>query len=168
MERQKALRLQSLQLSPESFSSTYAREAKFIETDRGARLQNPVAFTLVAISLPEKRVDGLEVDVLLNGAWVGMVVLIGSLVRDPSFSPNDSCDQGKEDGQRPVPSRNEYGVDGLFVLPEARRLGIGQLLLQTAMDHAYFVGRNEGFDEVNIMLSVSFSLFYTKSWGSVW
>ena len=154
IERQKILRLQSLQLSPESFSSTYARETKFTEKDWEARLQNPLAFTFVAVGPPGETAEGLGDDDLLNGVWVGMVVLIGPFIQVRSLAQNDLGREEKGKEQRPVRPQYDYRIDGLIVLPQARRLGLGKALLMSAIDHADAFGRKNGAAEVNITLSV--------------
>jgi ribosomal protein S18 acetylase RimI-like enzyme len=155
IERQKLLRLQSLQLSPESFSSTYAREAIFTEKDWQARLQNPLAFTFVAVCPPGETTEGLGDDYLLNGAWVGMVVLIGPFIQIRSLAQKDLGHEEKGEEQRPVRPHYDYHINGLIVLPHARRLGLGKALLKLAIDHADAFGRKSGAAEINIKLSVS-------------
>jgi len=155
IERQKSLRLQSLQLSPESFSSTYAREARFTEKDWEARLQNPLAFTFIVVGPPGGTAEGLGDYDFLNGAWVGMVVLIGPFIRIGSLAQKDLGHEEKVEEQRPMRPHYDYQVDGLIVLPQARRLGLGKALLKLAIDHADAFGRMSGAAEVNIKLSVS-------------
>jgi GNAT superfamily N-acetyltransferase len=132
IDRQKDLRLLSLQLSPDSFTSTYAREVNFTHRDWEARLQNPVASTFVAIGPPEEEIEGGHVDDPLSGTWVGMVVLVGPLRRFDEQKRQMS--KSTYDGS--VAHYFEFELCGMFVLPYAQGTGLGKALVTSAVDHA--------------------------------
>ncbi|KAJ4354397.1 uncharacterized protein N0V89_006133 [Didymosphaeria variabile] len=120
--KQKTLRLQSLLTSPDSFSSTYEREIAFTDADWEARLQNPSAYTLIAVKSTASRAGNdrdegrLDSD-YLDGEWVGSVVLVGPEEKHGSpFATFDIC--------------------ALFVLPEARGTGLGGKLIESAASEA--------------------------------
>jgi GNAT superfamily N-acetyltransferase len=131
---QKVFRLQALQTSPESFSSTYAREVVFTDGEWEARLQNPLALTLVAVKCSTAEDGETEqgrgtFQACAEGDWQGSAVLFG-----PSLDPERS--------NLPV-----FEIFGLFVLPSARGHGIGTSLVEVAIDQA---GGVAGYREVAV------------------
>ena len=120
---QKTFRLHALKTSPESFSSSYAREAAFTDSEWEARLQNPLALTLVAVKSPPTEASTTEEDndsaqTCIKGEWEGTAVLVGPL---PPKSDRDTT---------------VFEIFGLFVLPSARGHGIGARLIETAISEA--------------------------------
>ena len=134
-QRYRDLRLQSLQISPESFSSTYAREIEFTGSQWEARLKNPIAFSLVAVrpTIPKTNVEDL-----IGGVWVGNVVLLGPFDEQPAVDQNHP----------------KFDINALFVMPEERRHGLGKGLVQAAIDHGKVLGRETGAKEVIFQLLV--------------
>jgi GNAT superfamily N-acetyltransferase len=141
INRQKDLRLLSLRLSPNSFSSTYAREVNFTEHDWKGRLQNPAANTFIAIGPSEGEIEGSHGDHLLTGTWVGMVVLVGPF--------------GRFDERKRAERYFDFELCGMFVLPYAQGTGFGKALVTSAVDHAKILGHEHEVKEISITLSVS-------------
>ncbi|KAL1599768.1 60S ribosomal protein L10A [Paraconiothyrium brasiliense] len=121
--KQKALRLQSLLTSPDSFSSTYEREIAFTDADWEARLRNPSAYTLIAVKSTASRTGNQRDDErrpdsdYLDGEWIGSVVLVGP----------------EEEHESPFAT---FDIYALFVLPEARGKGVGGKLIESAASEA--------------------------------
>jgi GNAT superfamily N-acetyltransferase len=124
--KQKALRLQSLLISPESFSSTYKREILFTDADWEARLKNPSAHTLIAVRsirpLAAYKANDDHHDLgtdgdYVEGEWVGSAVLVGP-------------------GENPSSAFPTFDINALFVLPEARGTGLGAQLIESAASTA--------------------------------
>jgi GNAT superfamily N-acetyltransferase len=124
--KQRALRLQSLLTSPESFSSTYEREIAFTDADWEARLKNPSAYTLIAVrsstpraayKVKEDHDDHRTDSDYVEGEWVGSAVLVGP----------------GENRSSPFPI---FDIYALFVLPEARGTGLGAQLIESAASMA--------------------------------
>ncbi|KAG8214401.1 hypothetical protein J3R82DRAFT_9394 [Butyriboletus roseoflavus] len=72
----KTLRLASLQVDPQAFSSTYAREVAFSEDFWRQRLESPFKQTLVASVLE----DAGE-----TGEWIGTASIVGPSDMPPSI-----------------------------------------------------------------------------------
>jgi GNAT superfamily N-acetyltransferase len=154
VEKYKAFRLLSLQLSPECFGSTYAREAAFPPETWISRITNPGATNVVAVS-------GLahgEAEPLLAGEWLASLTLIGPL--EPSkaldmFKAQTSVDPSLlqfgniSDGG----SRWHFLLNAMYVVPAARGWGIGRGILDFAKEIARELGRG---DPVRIMLVVDY------------
>jgi GNAT superfamily N-acetyltransferase len=128
---QKDFRLHALRATPESFSSTFAREAIFTPSEWQARLQNPLALTLVAIRPPPTEATEAEsesrgaVQDCIEGAWQGMAVLYG-----PSHHAAHNLPM--------------YEIFGLFVQDSVRGEGIGTSLIKVAVEEAVARSGNGG------------------------
>ncbi|GKT41197.1 uncharacterized protein ColSpa_01378 [Colletotrichum spaethianum] len=137
----KSFRLLSLRLSPESFGSTYAREAAFPWETWTSRLENPLATTVVAYESPssdpslaldnEPPSASAKLDASMDAEWISSLTIMGplnpstlatSLHLDPDlvdFGPAHATDK---------PTAN-YVLNGMYVIPSARgrKLGIHTL-----------------------------------------
>ncbi|ORY06515.1 hypothetical protein BCR34DRAFT_571290 [Clohesyomyces aquaticus] len=151
ISKQKDLRLQSLQLSPDSFSSTYDREAQFSRSEWKARLQNPKAFTFIAHkNLETPSMDVANATDMVQESWVGMAVLIGPL---NSSSISEVLDD--EFAKEGVLEFLQFEICGLFVLPDARRAGLGKALIRAAIAHAVHLACEKDVDEVCVGMAVT-------------
>lgn len=135
VNQQKGLRLKALQTSPESFSSTYERESTFTFSDWEGRLKNPNAYTFVAVQLFDGE-KGTEIPLedVAKRDWVGTVVIVGPINAESEFG--------------------HFGIAGLFVLPEARGMGLGQRLVEVAVEHGKNVARERGLKHAMVQVSV--------------
>ncbi|EEP81019.1 predicted protein [Uncinocarpus reesii 1704] len=150
-------RLAALQADPSAFSSTYERESQFDDAAWAQRLQNPAAQTFVALvknrtEFPpegQKRQEeskGEDIDevieLLSNHEWMGMIVLVGpkALAADGSESaapwkafasmgPSSILDMASLIGAEAA-----YFAASMFVLPGARRQGLGRKLITHASE----------------------------------
>jgi ribosomal protein S18 acetylase RimI-like enzyme len=119
VNRVKAFRLHSLQTSPSSFLSTYARENAFTDDIWYERLSNPKAITFIAI-----QADRI----------VSTITLIGPL----PFAPDELSPLGNPwvpmDGRAAVkiPTTSHWRINGMFTLPEARGRGVAKALIEAA------------------------------------
>jgi ribosomal protein S18 acetylase RimI-like enzyme len=113
-ERVKAFRLHSLQTSPESFLSTYARESQFTDDVWYERLRNPQVATFIAL-----RSDQI----------VSSIAVLGPLPYSPlDLSPHGNPWVSLTPGE--APKFSHYRINGMFTLPDARGQGIAKALLE--------------------------------------
>ena len=135
VEQVKAFRLYSLQTSPSSFLSTYARENAFTDDVWYQRLRNPQAITFVAI-----QADRI----------VSSIAVIGPL----PFSPDELSPLGNPwvsiDGSEAVktPTNSHWRINGMFTLPEARGQGIAKALIDAAKEFGGIQAEEAGKDVV--------------------
>ncbi|KAL4998448.1 hypothetical protein BDV10DRAFT_167068 [Aspergillus recurvatus] len=147
--RYKTLRLTALQRSPEAFTSTYAREVQFDDETWTSRVFNPLGTIFIALSLdlPSEDVcirSGDDETMLIGSPWLGQLTLMGPVLfpandekttRAPweLFKDIDFEQAAKEATSIPAGSNVVYVLLGMYVLPEARRAGTGQRLLEAAI-----------------------------------
>lgn len=143
---QRSFRLESLRVSPESFSSTYEREAAFSDNDWDTRFRNPLAHTIIATrSSNRSNIVKDELDDITQEPWVGCAVLFGPVERTSESVGGDG------------PDKLLFEIFGLFVLPEARAAGIGKSLVEAAVNHARALGRNASVQGVEVKVSATAS-----------
>ncbi|RDW88943.1 hypothetical protein BP6252_00975 [Coleophoma cylindrospora] len=123
VEPYKSFRLLSLQLSPEAFLSTYEREKEFTDDIWLGRLTNPSATTFVAHEA---------------GRLISTLTIISNLPHAPEeLSPLGNPWIATNKDARLVPSNLLHSrINGLFTLPEARRKGLGQKLIERGIAFA--------------------------------
>jgi len=124
---QRDFRLHALRTNPASFSSTYAKEAAFNDSQWEARLQNPLALTLIAVRNPKAAESKTQerqytVQDCIEGEWEGTAVLFGPSPGQASTSDDNT-----------IPT---FEIFGLFVLPSARGRGIGTSLVEVSIGQA--------------------------------
>jgi len=160
----KKLRLKSLQQDPEAFSSTYAEEVKFSNDIWEKRMTNPLAVHLVAVRWRPKAESDIppeDISVLLSGDWLGLLVLIGPKDGTVSFhasrSPGESLSSKSTlssaiDGEHT--STTVCELNGVFVVPEARGLGLGRKLVDAATQFGIFSAKSQGFKTIRMQVRV--------------
>lgn len=175
----KNLRLQGLQVDREAFSSTYERESQFPLDEWIARIQNPVGKTFVSVfddnkttrsfaelSVPagDNSIADTNLRLLLSKEWMGQLSLIGPELLSAQ-GENTALDRPWEVFQNYVPpttAKREplsgahvvYMLVGMFVLPQARRRGNGQRLLEAAVNAACEEAKARGALTARIVISV--------------
>lgn len=111
VERYKAFRLLSLQVSPEAFSSTYEREKSFDDETWLSRLTNPSATTFIANQ---------------SNRIVSTLTVIENLPQAPEdISPLGNPWIAVSEESSLPPKVLHSRINGMFTLPEARREGLG-------------------------------------------
>ncbi|KAF4334715.1 gnat family protein [Fusarium beomiforme] len=157
LERYKEFRLRSLQLSPESFSSNYAREAGFTKDLWENRLKNPSAFSTVIVSDPNPGSSD-DLMLILNEPWLASLVLCGPL--DAKTAANNWEERQSFEAESlyfgPVADDIEsaYIFNAVYVLPSERRKGLANKLIDYAKELA--VKENSG-KKVMLVLIVNFN-----------
>ncbi|KAF4947771.1 hypothetical protein FGADI_10165 [Fusarium gaditjirri] len=157
MDQYKEFRLLSLQLSPESFSSNYAREAKFAKDIWEARLSNPLASSIIVVPDPKpSSVDDLTL--ILNEPWLASLVLYGPLEAKTAAKAWEDL-QSFDPGTTyfgPVADEIEsaYVLNAIYVPPSQRRKGLANKLIEYVKDLA--VRQNEE-KKVMLVLLVNFN-----------
>ncbi|KAM3559800.1 hypothetical protein ARSEF4850_003956 [Beauveria asiatica] len=118
------LRLQSLEASPESFSSTYETEAAFSNDGWIQRLSAPDRETFICVANAAGGQDAPGI-----GDWVGQVTLRGPMSAREFSLPEEA-------GQLTVNSDNEerWQLLALFLLPAHRGGGRGSRLCREALN----------------------------------
>ncbi|KAF1975091.1 hypothetical protein BU23DRAFT_380697, partial [Bimuria novae-zelandiae CBS 107.79] len=149
INKSKAFRLHSLLTSPQSFSSTYEREAAFSHSDWEARLKNPLAYTFVAKStptptpspsVPAPSTHGEHISSFLTSDWVGSAVLFGP--KPTEYDTNSG-------------STALFDIYGLFVLPSAQGIGLGTALMEACTTHAAPLAAAMNVDKAVVRVSVT-------------
>ncbi|KAI9862503.1 MAG: hypothetical protein M1813_004355 [Trichoglossum hirsutum] len=142
IEPYKRLRLTSLQLNPEAYTSTYENESMFTNDIWEGRLKDPLASTIVAI----QATTGAQQDL------VGMVTLLGPVRTSPlkSVAATGPNERNHADyGDAP-----EYHIVSLFTAPSVRRLGLGENLVRSATDLAKDKGKMRHASAIRISVAV--------------
>lgn len=118
-EQVKAFRLLSLQTSPESFLSTYAREVAFADDVWSERLRNAKVIPFIAVQ---------------NGRIVSTITVIGPL----PYGPDELSPLGNPwvsmdgDATVKIPTTLHWRINGMFTLPEVRGQGTAKALIEAA------------------------------------
>ncbi|KAM0342615.1 hypothetical protein ACHAPU_009342 [Fusarium lateritium] len=156
VEKFKTFRLQSLQLSPESFSSTYAHEISFTKDIWESRLKSTSAITTIIVSDPiPGSADGLSP--ILNSPWLASLVLSGPL-KAATAAKDWEEQQNFDPGTTyfgPVPPEIEwaYVLNAIYVIPSERRRGLANQLIEYAKRYAVEVNKGE---KIMLVLLVNF------------
>ncbi|KAF4501101.1 gnat family [Fusarium agapanthi] len=168
VDQYKEFRLLSLQLSPESFGSNYAREAKFTKDEWEARLSNPLASRIIITPNPNPgSVD--DPSLILNQPWLASLVLYGPLEAKTAAKTWEDL-QNFEPGNTyfgPIAEEIEsaYVLNAVYVPPSHRRKGMANRLIEYAKELA--VRQNQGKKAMLVLLvnfeSVAAIKCYEKS-----
>jgi ribosomal protein S18 acetylase RimI-like enzyme len=119
------LRLTSLQTNPECFSSTYARESAFTNTQWQERLNSTGRGTIIASTLEQNDGSGTPVT---GSKWAGMAsILSPDFLRNISLELPDAVSHWHKRG-------SAYILVGMWVHPEHRRQGLGKKLVDGGFD----------------------------------
>jgi ribosomal protein S18 acetylase RimI-like enzyme len=116
----KAFRLLSLQIAPEAFASTYAREVAFDDSVWYERLSNPIANSFLAIGE--------------TGKILSMSTMIGPLSYGTLEIPPLGNPWTGQDGWEAMAPLH-FRLNAIFTLPEARRRGISKALIKRSIKH---------------------------------
>ena len=135
VDQVKAFRLLSLQTSPESFLSTYARESAFTADIWYERLSNPKAITFLAVQ---------------SGRIISTIAVIGPLPHGPDeLSPlGNPWVTMDGDATVKIPTTSHWRINGMFTLPEARGLGSAKALIEAAKKFGATQAKASGNDLV--------------------
>ncbi|KAI6750807.1 hypothetical protein HG530_014257 [Fusarium avenaceum] len=156
VEKFKTYRLQSLQLSPEAFSSTYAREVEFPKEIWEARLKNASALNTIVISDPSPDSED-DLSLVLNSPWIASLVLSGPLnaaTAAKDWEKQLNFDPGTNYfGPVPPEIETAYVLNAIYVLPSERRKGLANQLIDYAK--RYVVEVNKG-KKIMLVLLVNF------------
>ena len=138
VERYKAFRLLSLQLSPTAFGSTYEREVAFTKETWVGRLTGPLSTNVVAVTGPsaaDASTDGTTSS-LFGEEWQASLFLRGPLGREATIAEFDGMFM--EGPARLLDDDIEYyfGLYAMYVLPTARGVGYGTAIVEYAKQEA--------------------------------
>ncbi|KAF2471973.1 uncharacterized protein BDR25DRAFT_392983 [Lindgomyces ingoldianus] len=154
ISNQKGLRLQSPQISPESFSSSYEKESQFTRNDWEARLQTPLASTFISSELKRgSTLDEVNIADVVQQPWLGSAVLVGPISSFADSSISECLTEDPETEERGPVLRFE--ICGLFVRPDSRQLGLGKALIEAAVLHGASLAREAGACKVCVRVSTA-------------
>ncbi|EEH46732.2 uncharacterized protein PADG_02830 [Paracoccidioides brasiliensis Pb18] len=159
----KAARLRALKEDPQAFLSTYDRESKFNDATWVQRLRNPLSNTFVAIRTEADSAEISEIEHVSQNEWLGMIVLLGpkalpadgsesQTLWNPFLQPASHTEAA--DPLSIVDSEAAYIAVSMFVLPEARRQGVGRKLIETSVEAARVEANSMRASRANIGLWV--------------
>lgn len=152
-EKFRELRLRSLQKAPDAFASKYEDEVQRGLDHTLSRLSNSKAVHFVARKQSEssnRPSNGVnDINTVLDGEWLGFIVLLGPQDDDSHSDPYPKRDPfqrmtaaGREDkflsspDQLYAPSVLHFHLNGMFIDPSARGSGLGLALIQAALKRA--------------------------------
>lgn len=148
------MRLEGLKTSPGAFASSYDEEAQRGLGFTMQRLSNPRAAHFVALASEDttKGHNSHEGDLcaLTTRDWIGSLVLMGPHTDAAGISPKSDPFPTMADPRSPDISKSRgrliekelhFHLNGMFVVPFARRSGVGMALLRAALDRANSEGR---------------------------
>ena len=141
VQKLKSFRLESLQKSPEAFASTYEREIAFSTAQWEARLSNPLATTIVAIRKyheDDSDEEVTNVQQLEEEEWLATTVLV------QSESPVAGVHTSMESDHSHTPQAIEFHLNGVYVAPAHRNIGLGRAILQKALQVGQDLARSAG------------------------
>lgn len=157
VSKSKDFRLLSLQESPEAFASTYERKAAFTNEVWEARLANPQATTVVALADTSKfrcDDDHTLVRALVDREWLATTVLVreghNSVAgAKPTSAESDASEARLNEQQSSrVLSKMTFNLNGVYVAPGHRGMGVGQRILRRALEIGQKVANAEGVSEL--------------------
>lgn len=136
VDKYKSFRLFSLSSAPNAFAATYEQEVEFPLERWVQRLQNKDAVHFIVI---KSDAAGANLELLEQGQWVGIVVLVrarGSS-KQTDFNLSQRLAEG-EQSQSAIPGKENsayqnvlrFHLNALFTDPAARGRGLGGQLLQ--------------------------------------
>ncbi|RAH67345.1 GNAT family N-acetyltransferase [Aspergillus aculeatinus CBS 121060] len=121
----RALRLEALQVSPGSFSSTHAIESAFTEDDWIARLTVPDREVFICAATPTSTATRPNAET----QWIAQVTLRGPTPADQFALPAAA----NPPAPRPDSEEERWQMLSLFTLPAHRGRGLGAQLCQAAL-----------------------------------
>ncbi|KAF2233186.1 hypothetical protein EV356DRAFT_568262 [Viridothelium virens] len=162
--RARNFRLQSLQLAPESFGATYETEVQRTPEYWTGRIANPKATTFVACRCDQYKIQDTSIDsskTFLDTEWLGWIVLLGpnhgpaefSLHTSPWSVIHQDSEHHRDKGQEPK-ELPRWLINGMFVMPKARGLGLGRALMNAALGRAAEKSREGGADTLKCTIIV--------------
>ncbi|KAK7432198.1 hypothetical protein QQZ08_001143 [Neonectria magnoliae] len=137
VSKYKAFRLLSLQLSPESFGSTYARELGFSKDTWISRVSNSLATSIVEVSTsisatshPDAVPD--HVQLLLKEEWLASLTILGPLDREAAAKAFASDSHPEPEAVLHGDAKWHFLLNAMYVLPSARGRRLGGALVAYA------------------------------------
>jgi ribosomal protein S18 acetylase RimI-like enzyme len=164
IEKCQNFRLFALGESPEAFSSTLAVEKAFSKDVWASRLANPRATQLFAIHSPnpvDLTTDSGKIEALLDNGWIAQTVLVEIVDSEVTKlaadkSPWDGISQGavQPDGQQNEKRHVVLVLNGVYVAPGFRHLGVGSSIVTSAIDEGIRMAKSRGFSGVHFQVRV--------------
>ncbi|KAM0230299.1 hypothetical protein ACHAPO_009292 [Fusarium lateritium] len=135
IDKYRAFRLSALELSPKSFSSTYAREVELPKEKWEARLSDPLAINTVVVSKPDTS-SADDLSLILNSPWLASLVLCGPFDAHSAaktWERQQNFDLGYLNfGPLKPDIKQAYVLNAIYVPPSQRRKGLANRLVENA------------------------------------
>lgn len=126
----KQLRLQALSVAPTSFSSTYAIESSFPDTEWVNRLSANWKETFICAAKPTQT-NLSDSQIQEQSTWVGQLTLRGPQSLEDFILPEESGQKKpRDEGDQEL-----WQMLSLFTLPNHRGRGLGKRLCQEALSY---------------------------------
>ncbi|QKX55899.1 uncharacterized protein TRUGW13939_02998 [Talaromyces rugulosus] len=157
IERYRTTRLTALQLDPDAFGSTYAREIQFTDEIWLSRLLNPLSKTLVSVDVKPPPTEPVD---LARHEWLGTATILGPKVlsetKGSSLWTTYTRDNSNDPPDWPAvkDSNAIYMIAGVFVHPSRRRQGRGKRLIRAVVSTATEEAKSAGASRVTILLEI--------------
>ncbi|KAF7557528.1 hypothetical protein G7Z17_g516 [Cylindrodendrum hubeiense] len=135
IDRYKSFRLLSLQLSPEAFGTSYAREVTFPLETWTSRLNNPIAFNTIIVSDPKPGSTD-DLSLILNSEWLASLTIVGPLESKTAAKAYEESVHFSPDsvnfGPPAIGVKSTYVLNAMYVLPSERRNGLANMIIEYA------------------------------------
>ncbi|KAM0366746.1 hypothetical protein ACHAPK_008220 [Fusarium culmorum] len=157
IDKYRSFRLSSLELSPKSFSSTYAREVELTTANWETRLRNPLAINIVVVANPDTGSLEDDLSLTLNSPWLASLVVCGPFdakTATTTWEKLQNFDPGFLNFGTLEPDMEwTYVLNAIYVPPSQRRKGLANKLIEYAKQ--LVVGKHVG-NKVMLILIVDF------------
>ncbi|QPC70635.1 hypothetical protein HYE68_001387 [Fusarium pseudograminearum] len=136
IDKYRSFRLSSLELSPKSFSSTYAREVELTKANWETRLRNPLAINTVVVANPDTSSLDDDLSLILNSPWLASLVICGPFdakTATETWEKLQNFGPGCLDfGPLEPDIEWTYVLNAIYVPPSQRRKGLANKLIEYA------------------------------------
>ncbi|KAM0402024.1 hypothetical protein ACHAPZ_004926 [Fusarium culmorum] len=157
IDKYRSFRLSSLELSPKSFSSTYAREVELTTANWETRLRNPLAINIVVVANPDTGSLKDDLSLTLNSPWLASLVVCGPFdakTATTTWEKLQNFDPGCLNFGTLEPDMEwTYVLNAIYVPPSQRRKGLANKRIEYAKQ--LVVGKHVG-NKVMLILIVDF------------
>ncbi|OBS24488.1 hypothetical protein FPOA_05029 [Fusarium poae] len=156
IDKYRSFRLSALDLSPQSFSSTYAEEVELPKEKWEARFSNPLVVNIVIVSNPDTG-SVSDLSLILNSPWLASLVSCGpfdAMTAAKTWEQQQNFEPGCLDfGPLGTDIKWAYVLNAIYVPPLQRRKGLANRLIEYAKQ---FVAGTHDENKVMLVLIVNF------------
>ncbi|KAK6711422.1 hypothetical protein SNK05_005844 [Fusarium graminearum] len=136
IDKYRSFRLSSLELSPKSFSSSYAREVELTKAKWETRLKNPLAINTVVVANPDTSSFDDDLFLTLNSPWLASLVICGPFDAKTATTTWEKLQNFESGCLNFGPLEPDmvwtYVLNAIYVPPSQRRKGLANKLIEYA------------------------------------